>query len=116
MKIIGKIDKVMQVREGTSKAGKDWKKVEFTLTTDEEYNNLYCFEIFGSDKVDNFLRYNKVDDVVEVDFNVKCRQWEERYFTTLEAWKVFKAKDKEQTEIKLEEPVSDVETDNDLPF
>ena len=67
------------------------------------------------DSSNNFRRdFVYVDDVVEVDFNVKCKQWEERYFTTLEAWKVFKAKDENQT--KLEEPVSNNEPEDDLPF
>ena len=67
------------------------------------------------------IKFNKVGDKVDVGINLLGREWtnnegEVFVFNTLEAWKVFKAKDEDQTETKLEEPVSDVETDNDLPF
>ena len=113
MKVTGKIEKVMQVREGTSKAGKDLKKVEFTLTTDAEYNNLYCFEIFameGKDAVDNFIKFNKVGQNVDVDFNIKTSEWQGKHFTSLAAWKVFKAAEAEAPS-QAEAPVSD-----GLPF
>ena len=41
-----KITKILPVEEGTSKAGKAWKKLTFVGETDEQYNNLYAFEIF----------------------------------------------------------------------
>jgi len=91
MKVTGKIDKIGEVTEGTSKAGRAWKKVEFVLTTPDQYNNLYAFTIFGEDKVDKFIKYNKVGGNVDVDFNVETREYNDKYYTNLQAWKVFKA-------------------------
>jgi len=113
MKVTGKITKVLETKEGVSKAGTEWKKTEFLLTTNEEYNNLYCFEIFGLDKVDAFLKFQKVNDIVEVDFNVKCREWQGKYFTSLEAWKVFSQKEETKQD---PEPVKQEEPESDLPF
>ena len=107
-----KIVKVLDTESGTSKAGKAWKKVTFVGETDQEYNNLYAFEIFqgeGKDQVDNFLNYNKEGDVVNVEFNVSCREWQGKYFTNLSAWRVEKANGSAE-----EVPAGD-ETD-DLPF
>ena len=88
---------------------KEWKKLSFTLRTDEEYNNLYCFDVFGEDKVNNFTQYNKEGQTVEVDFNVKCNEWQGKYFTSLDAWKIFKA------EGETVEPIAEAEDDG-LPF
>ena len=109
MKVTGKITKVLEPVSGTSKAGKAWKKLVFTLETTEEYNNLYAFEVFGEEKVDNLLKFNKVGQNVDVEFNVKCNEWEGKYFTSLQAWKVFKAEEvKEELVLTTEE--------DDLPF
>lgn len=107
MEVTGTITKVLPVQSGTSKAGKEWKKLSFVLTTTEEYNNLYCFDVFGDEKVENFEKYNKVGDNVKVDFNVKTNEWKDKYFTSLDAWKVFKA--------DSEAPVAEEEK-SDLPF
>ena len=106
-----KITKINEVESGTSKAGKEWKKLTFVGETQEQYNNLYAFELFGEEKVDNFVKFNKVGDVVDVDFNVSTREWEGRYFTSLSAWKVFKANaETAQVPSPADDPA------NDLPF
>jgi hypothetical protein len=106
-----KITKINKVEEGTSKAGKAWKKLTFVGETQEQYNNLYAFELFGEEKVDNFVKFNKVGDVVDVDFNVSTREWEGRYFTSLSAWKVFKANAEAG---QVPSPADNLA--NDLPF
>ena len=110
MKVTGIITKVLPTQSGTSKAGKEWKKLSFLLTTTEEYNNLYCFDVFGDEKVEKFEKYNKEGDVVDVDFNVKTNEWNDKYFTSLDAWKVFKAGGARQEEA----PIDDL--NDDLPF
>ena len=108
MQVAGlKITKVTEVQEGTSKAGKEWKKLTFVGETEEQYNNVYAFEVFGVEKVENFQKFNKEGDLVDVDFNVSCNEWNGKYFTTLSAWKVFKAKAEESPAQEQEE---------DLPF
>ena len=110
MKVTGKIENILETQKGTSKAGKEWKKTSFVVKTDDEYNNLYCFDVFGEEKVDKFLQYNAKGDVVDVDFNVKTNEWKGKYFTSLDAWKVFKADNSKQKEEVA------VEEEGDLPF
>ena len=107
-----KITKISEVQSGTSKAGKDWKKLTFVGETSEQYNNLYAFELFGEEKVDNFVKFNKEGDSVDVDFNVSTREWEGRYFTSLSAWSIYKAKGNTQ-EI---EPALPQDSSDELPF
>mgnify|MGYP003151391423 FL=1 len=110
MKVTGKIENILETQTGTSKAGKEWKKTSFVVKTDDEYNNLYCFDVFGDEKVNNFLQYNSKGDVVDVDFNVKTNEWKGKYFTSLDAWKIFKADNSKQKEEVA------VEEEGDLPF
>ena len=70
MKVTGKITKVLDTQKGTSAAGKEWQKLSFILETTEDYNNLYCFDVFGDEKVEQFLKFNKVGQDVDVPFCV----------------------------------------------
>ena len=117
LKVTGTITKVLEVEQGTSKAGKEWQKLSFILDTKTEYNNIYCFEMFGEEKVNQFNQYNKVGDEVEVSFNVSTNEWKDKYFTSLSAWRVFKATAEEQEPAQQEPaPVNADESDDDLPF
>jgi hypothetical protein len=99
MKVTGVIKEVGEVVTGISKADKPWKKVTFVVETSEEYNNIYPLEVFGEEKVDNFLKFNKVGQSVDVDFNVSANEWKGKYFTTLSAWKIFKAEEVKDLEL-----------------
>ena len=103
------ITKVLDIQSGTSKAGKEWQKLTFVGETPEEYNNVYAFEIFGAEKVENFNKFNKVGDLVSVEFNVSCNEWKGKYFTSLAAWRVDKANGTAE-----EAPAAD--NGDDLPF
>ena len=110
MKVTGKIKKVLDTQKGTSAAGKDWQKLSFILETTEDYNNLYCFEVFGDEKVEQFLKFNKVGQEVDVSFNVQTNEYKGKYYTSLQSWKIFKAEAGEATpEVAQEEA-------DDLPF
>ena len=93
-----------------------FKLVEWVVKTSEQYPQVLKLQSI-KEKAEDFIKYNKVGDKVDVSINLRGREWtnpdgEVNVFNTLEAWKVFKAKDDD----KLEEPVSDVEIDDDLPF
>ena len=112
LEVVGKIEKVLEAKKGTSKkSGEEWISQEFVVKTGDKYNNLYCFNIFGQEKVDNFAKYNKVGDAVKVSFNVSTNEWQGKYFTSLQSWSVFK----ETGEANSEESVASNAVD-DLPF
>ena len=126
-KVTGKISKVLAKEEGTSKAGKEWVKQSFVVVNNDGYEGkevIYCFEIFGGEKVDKFNQYNKVGDVVEVSFSIGTNEWSDpktkndRYFTSLSAFSVFKS-EVSTTLVPEFEAVdsSDLEEgEDDLPF
>jgi len=112
MKAIGIIKTISDIQKGTSKAGKDWQKLTFTITNNEGYEGreqIFAFEVFGDEKVDNFTKYNKVGQNVEVSFNIQTNEWKGKYYTSLQAWKVFTVK--EETATPTEAPEIDT-----LPF
>jgi len=113
MQVQGKITKILDVTEGTSAtSGKNWKKTSFILETTEEYNNIYCFEVFGEEKVDNLIKFNKVGDSVDVKFNVRTNEYKDRYYTSLQSWSIFKAADLNT----VPPPMEEQESNSGLPF
>lgn len=112
--VIGEITKINSVSSGQSKAGNDWKKVEFVVETKEDYNNIYPLEVFGTgenvSKVDNFVEYNKVGDTVKALFNVSAREYNDKYYTNLSAWRV-----ENQNNTNNETNVDNL-VDDDMPF
>lgn len=75
------------------------KKLTFRIDNGNQYSNIVEFEMYkGADYVehlDNFKKYNKIDDNVMIEFDIKTYNWkpesENKIFTTLSAWKVTKA-------------------------
>ena len=115
LKVSGKIIKVLDKVTGTKKDGSgEWVKQSFVIDNGEQFNNLASFEVFGQEKVDNLNKYNKVGDTVDVTFNISCNEWQGKYYTTLQAWKIFKA---DSTPLANAQPVAtNVEDDGDVPF
>ncbi len=97
-----------------------FKKREFVIETDEKYPQLVKFELVQDavDKIDPF----KVGTVVAVSFNLRGREWNDKYFTNLHAWKiegVSTAADKQpatqNAQTKAPDTIDD-SGDDDLPF
>jgi hypothetical protein len=111
-KLTGRIEKILPAEDGVSKAGKEWKKITFIVKTDDEYNNTYAMGMFGAEKVDKFIKYNKEGDLVDIDFNISTNEWNGKYFTGLDAWKVFKS----TSNTPSEAPKAKESEEDDLPF
>ena len=88
----GKLKTVLPVQTGTPKAGgEDWKKVSFVVANHEGYEGreqLFCFEIFGAEKVDNFNKFNKEGSEVSVKFEIRTNEYQGKYYTSLSAYRV----------------------------
>lgn len=76
-------------------SGGKYRKLVFAVTNNDGYEGaekLWAFEIFeksDGDKISNFEKFNKVGQVVDVSYEVRCNENAGRYFTSLSAWKVF---------------------------
>ncbi len=115
LQITGTIKSIGEVQTGTSKAtNKEWKKVNFVIETHGEYSKSVAFNVFGVDKVDNFTKYNKAGQTVDVSFDVESREYKGRYYTDLNAWKVFTNKD--GATVSAEPAQSTTQDAGNLPF
>ena len=119
LKVTGHIIKVQDVESGTSKNGKEWQKLSFIVDSKSEYNNIYSFEIFGSDKVEKFNKWNKEGSKVTVSFNVNCREYKGKFYTSLMAWNIFNEFSDAPTEsekIAVNPVLEPEDSEDDLPF
>lgn len=84
MDIKGTCIQLLPMQSGQSAKG-TWKKLEFVIETADQYPKKICFTLFG-DKVDN----NPVaeGDQLNVFFDVESREFNGKWYTNLNAWKV----------------------------
>ena len=61
--ITGSIKKFLAVESGTAKAsGKEWQKQSFIVSNNDGYEGkeqIFCFEVFGEEKVGNLTKIEK---------------------------------------------------------
>lgn len=84
IKIYGTVTAILDLQEGTSKAGNAWKKQEYVLETVEQYPRKVKFDFFG-DKVDQYPL--QVGDLVTIYVNIESREFNGRWYTDVRAWK-----------------------------
>lgn len=84
MELTGKCVAVLDIQSGTSKTGNEWKKQEFVIEFGDRYPKKVCFQLFG-DRVNDCPN---VGDEVVVSFDAESREWNGKWFTQLNAWKV----------------------------
>ncbi len=87
MEVIGKLIKVLPVQSGTSARG-NWSKQDFVVETQEQYPRKVCISAWG-ERV-NELASAKEGDVLKVSFNVESREFNERWYTDVRAWRIEK--------------------------
>ena len=87
LEIEGKIIRKLGVQSGTSARG-DWSKQEFVIEYQEgNYPSQACFSVWGPDKVKDLEKY-QIGDKVKVSFNISSREYNNRWYTDLRAWKI----------------------------
>tara|TARA_R110000823_G_scaffold251237_1_gene374125 strand:+ start:148 stop:504 length:357 start_codon:yes stop_codon:yes gene_type:complete len=112
----GTIKTILPIESGTSKAGKEWKKVNFIVENQGGYEGreqVFAFQIFGGEKVDKFIQHNAEGMAVNVKFNIRCNEFNGKYFTNLEAWRVESGEAVEQS---TQTPHPEEEGSDSLPF
>lgn len=84
MELQGKTVVVLDLVSGTSRSGKAFQKREFVIETPGQYPKKVCMQLFG-DKVNECPN---VGEEVKVSFDAESREWNGKWFTHLNAWKV----------------------------
>ena len=86
MEFTGKIIAILQPRGGVSKTGNEWKSQEYVIENHDQYPRKMCFDVFGADKIEQFNI--QMGEELTVSFDVDARQWQDRWFNSIRAWKV----------------------------
>ena len=87
MEFTGKIIAILPPRSGVSKtSGNEWKSQEFVIENHDQYPRKMCFDVFGADKIEQFNI--QMGEELTVSFDVDARQWNDRWFNSIRAWKV----------------------------
>ena len=101
-----------------------FKVVKFIIVDDENSEYPQTLELqCTQEKAENLIKYNKVDDRVDISYNLRGREWtnpqgEVKVFNSIEAWKVFKI-DADGVDVPAFEEVSSgdlKDVTDDLPF
>lgn len=85
LEITGKLYKVLTEQTGSGKNG-NWVKQEFVIETTEQYPKKICCSAWG-DKVAS-LKGLQAGDMIKVSFNIESREYNERWYTDVRAWKI----------------------------
>lgn len=87
MEIIGKAIATLPVKSGVSqRTGEQWQSREYVIETQEQYPKKMCFEVFGTDKLQEFNIRN--NDLIRVHFDISAREYNGRWYNSIRAWKV----------------------------
>ncbi len=119
--IKGKLIRILPLESGVARSGNPWKKQEFVVETQEQYPRKICFTLFN-DKVSLLSGISEGDDL-EVSFDVESREYNNKWFHNINAWKLEKNGGRAggeypppvtETDLPPELPGSD--QPDDLPF
>lgn len=84
--INGKIIQHLPTQEGDSQRG-HWMRGGFVVEYGEEYPRKVAFTLFGEEKV-NIVRSFPVGTMVTVKYNPESREFNEKWYTDLQAFSV----------------------------
>lgn len=87
LELVGKLIKTLPVQSGTSARGA-WSKQDFVIETQDQYPKKVCVAAWG-ERV-NELSTAAEGDLLKVSFNVESREFNERWYTDVKAWRIEK--------------------------
>ena len=87
----GKIISISDIEDKPNGA----KELTYRIDTGEQYNNIVEFQLYKTSEhvshVDNFVKYNKIGDMVNVEWSLRTFNWkpneDNKIFTSLSHWK-----------------------------
>lgn len=86
MQVKGTLLQILKLESGVSKAGKEWKKQDFVIETNEQFPKKVCFTLFG-DKISLIEGINEGTEI-EVFFSLESRDFNGKWYHNINAWKV----------------------------
>lgn len=123
MEIEAIVFKILPQATGTSARG-NWSSQDVVFEVPSEFNNKMCVT-FRNEKISEIASL-KEGDKVKVSFNIVSREWNSRWFTSLNAWRLVKEQsvvNEAPNEVAISQPPlesyidsSSEDESSDLPF
>lgn len=113
MEIKGKVIAILPEMSGSGKNG-EWKSHDFIIETDGQYPKKVCLKCFNKPTP-------KLNETVNVFFDVESREYNGKWFTNLNVWK-FEVAEQTTTEtnpVQVQQAnnvTATTSVDDDLPF
>ena len=111
MEVTGTVVKLLKLQEGESARG-GWKKQEFILKTEGDHPKDVCIALWG-DKIEQ--SNIKEGDKITASINIESREFNERWYTDVKAWKINKGSAVDAYQSKQPETVQ-APADDEMPF
>ncbi len=86
MQVKGTLLQILKIESGVSKAGKEWKKQDFVIETNEQFPKKVCFTLFG-DKISLIDGITEGTEI-EVFFSLESRDFNGKWYHNINAWKI----------------------------
>jgi len=87
LSVKGKYLGIISDDRGTTKAGKDYRKVTFSIEMEGQYPKPAIFDT-NKDELIKQIYNLKEGEVINVAFNINCRDYNGKWYTNLTAWKI----------------------------
>jgi len=117
MEIHGKIEKLLPIESGVSKAGKEWKKQGVLINTGNDFNPTVMVNAFGEKHIHSLSKFEE-GDTIDVSCNVYSREFNGKYYTSIDGYwfanknaQIHPENQLKDDVVKIASPVED-----DLPF
>ena len=85
LELTGTIVQMLPYEGGTSKAGKEWRKVVFILETQDQYPRKVAISLLN-DNIDKYAI--QVGMVVTANLEIESREWNGKWYTEVKAWQI----------------------------
>lgn len=111
--ITGKLIKIFPIESKTN----SFQTREFVIETQENYPQLVKFQL-TQDKCGIIDAY-QIGQMINVSFDLRGREWQEKYFTNLQAWKINAQEAAPVNQVADTDPLESLGADameDDLPF
>ncbi len=87
LEITGRLTDILAEQSGKAAAsGKEWKKQDFVIETNDAYPKKVCFTAWG-DLIDQLNAY-PVGSTLNVGFDVASREYNGKWYSDIKAWKI----------------------------
>jgi len=88
LELSGKLIKKLPEVTGTGKTGTNWIKQDFVIETQDQYPKKVCMFVWG-DKTQDLAAVSE-GETIKVQFNVESREYNERWYTDIRAYRIDK--------------------------